>query len=198
MNGLETEYHPEFQPLIDALGEENVLDSIAHDMLGREGMQVITPDGEMSALDRRRASQVPSDFSGVVYKSGHWIGYEVEEGEHRRKYNSYTENLQLPGTSNFCQSFATFLWARRGDFSFQNSELNITFVPGEYARNVQKMATLLLAWIHRMSADASTRKWLRDNFKSDEYPSSVEQLVSTLQRLASDFEYATEFSRGEE
>lgn len=198
LDDFDTEYHPEFQPLIDALGEENVLDSIAHDMLGREGMKVISPDGNLSALERRLGSHVPSDFSGVVYKSGHWLGYEPEVVPPRTVYNSYKTNLQQPGTSNFCQSFATFLWARRGDFSFQDSDVNITFVPGEYARNVQKMATLLLAWIRRMSSDSESKAWLRNTFKSDEYNAKLEDLVHTLQRLAADVDYAKEFSEAEE
>jgi hypothetical protein len=198
LDDFDTEYHPEFQPLIDALGEENVLDSIAHDMLGREGIKVISPDGNLSALERRLGSHVPSDFSGVVYKSGHWLGYEPEVVPPRTVYNSYKTNLQQPGTSNFCQSFATFLWARRGDFSFEDSEVNITFVPGEYARNVQKMATLLLAWIRRMSSDSESKAWLRNTFKSDEYNAKLEDLVHTLQRLAADVDYAKEFSEAEE
>ena len=198
LDDLDTEYHPEFQPLIDALGEENVLDSIAHDMLGREGMKVISPNGDLSALERRLGSHVPSDFSGVVYKSGHWLGYEPEVDPPRRVYNSYKTNLQQPGTSNFCQSFATFLWATRGEFSFHSSEVNITFVPGEYAKNVQKMATLLLAWIRKMSSDSESRAWLHNTFKSDEYNAKLEDLVHTLQRLAADVDYAKEFSEAEE
>jgi hypothetical protein len=60
------------------------------------------------------------------------------------------------------------------------------------------MATLLLAWIRKMSRDSESRAWLHNTFKSDEYNAKLEDLVHTLQRLAADVDYAKEFSEAEE
>jgi len=102
---VETDLHSTYQPLIDAIGTENILESFAY-ALGREGLVTIgSIDDSLPIANRiRKTASIPDDFSGVAFDGAHWKGYEPKRPDGSRTiYDSYLMNIQLPGSNNFCQ-----------------------------------------------------------------------------------------------
>jgi len=194
---IDTTLHSTFQPLIDAIGSENILESFAS-MLGREGLVSYgVSDDSMGIASRIRKStkSIPDDFSGIIYDGAHWKGYEVTQPDGSRiVYDSYASDLQLPGSNNFCQSYATFLWARKEDLSFKGidgSDIDIHFIPGDYTGNVKQMASFWLAWIETMSSSNDERKWLT---KAIPAPFNIKMLKETMEKLSLNDKEASAFA----
>jgi hypothetical protein len=169
------DYSDEFMNLINGISDAGiVLPSFAR-FLGRDGLLPII---------RRRGDKVPSDYSGIVYNTGHWTGYENGKEE----YNSYTDNLQIKGTDNYCQSFATYLWAKKGDLE--------PFVKGEYIENVQRMSKIWLSYFD--SIKGAELKEVRNSFEEDGPDNPEGQNLKagliTLQKLVEKDYIAQEFS----
>jgi len=196
---VNTELHSVYQPLIDVIGTENILDSLAS-MLGREGLLTYGTDtnsnGNISSRIRKANSSIPADFSGVAFDGAHWKGYEPTKPDGTRVvYDSYVYGLQLKGSNNFCQSFATFLWARRGQLSFNGppgSEININFVPGRFTDNIKQMATLWLAWIETMMSQADSKRWLTQAIPR---PYNIQQIKATMQLFSLNDQEASTFAK---
>ena len=186
--------HSRFQPLIDAIGTPNILESLAS-ILGREGLKSEVGknnSGGIASRIRKSTSSIPDHFSGIIFDGVHWKGYEEKEPNVTRVvYDSYAYDLQIEGTNNFCQSYAVFLWATRGNLSFEGTDLDIRFVPGQYSNNVKQMATLWLAWLETMLLGADSRDWLMKAIPS---PFNIDILRATMKTLSENDEEATAFS----
>lgn len=196
---VNTELHSVYQPLIDVIGTGNILDSLAS-MLGREGLQTYGTDtnsnGNISSRIRKANSAIPAAFCGVAFDGAHWKGYEPTKPDGSRVvYDSYAYGLQLRGSNNFCQSFATFLWARRGNLSFRGvpgSEIDINFVPGRFTDNIKQMATFWLAWIETMMAHADSKRWLTQAIPR---PYNIQQIKSTMELFSLNDQEASKFAK---
>lgn len=186
--------HSKFQPLIDAIGTPNILESLAS-ILGREGLKSElgkNNSGGIASRIRKSTASIPDDFSGIIFDGVHWKGYEAKERNVSRVvYDSYAYDLQIEGTNNFCQSYAVFLWATRGKLSFEGTDLDIRFVPGQYTHNVKQMARLWLAWLETMLLDDDSRDWL---MKAIPPPFNIGILRETMKTLSENDEEATAFS----
>ena len=190
---IETDLHASYQPLIDAIGTENILESFAY-ALGREGLKFIGQvDDNLPIANRvRKVGSIPPDFSGVAFDGAHWKGYEPTRPDGSRTiYDSYAQNIQLPGSNNFCQSYATFLWARKGNLHFEGPDINIKLIPGEYAYNVKQMSLVWLSWVETMSQFKDSAEWLK---KAIPPPFNIKQIKSTLMKLSKDDSEAAKFS----
>lgn len=160
------DYTDEFMNLINGISDGGyILPSFAR-FLGRDGLDPI--------IKTRGGDKIPLDYSGLVYDSGHWTGYENGKEE----YNSYTDNLQIKGTDNYCQSFATYLWAKKGDLE--------PFVKGEYIENVQRMSKIWLSYFDSIKKGEYTT--MKNSFEeaSDNYPEgqNLKAGLITLKKLS--------------
>ena len=190
---VETDFHPEYQPLIEAIGTANVLENFAY-TLGRDGLATISGDDSGPIASRiRTTNSIPDTFSGVAFDGAHWKGYEPKRPDgYRVVYDSYLSNIQLPGTNNFCQAYATFLWARGGALDFKGRKgtgININLVPGRYTDNVMQMAKLWLTWIETMESYSDSNKWLVKAIPN------IEMVKRTIKKLSEDRNEASEFSK---
>jgi hypothetical protein len=199
---IDTDLHRTFQPLIDAIGTPNILDSLAS-LLGREGLQSETErksgksEGIASRI-RRSTNSIPDDFSGIIHDGVHWKGYEATEQDGTRVvYDSYVYDLQMSGTNNFCQSYAVFLWATKGEVSAKIGDgievIEINLIPGHYRHNVKQMATLWLAWLETMLEvdNSGSREWVQEAIPA---PFNIDMIRDTMTKLSEDDEEATAFS----
>jgi hypothetical protein len=195
---VNTRRDPEFQPIIEAFGVHNVLESFA-EFLGREDLKSIISgyddeDGNIASRIRISLEKIPAEFSGVTYDGAHWKGYEAQiPGRPRVIYDSYITQLQIEKTMNFCQSYAIFLWATHGNMHFNKHGLNITFNPGDYAENVKKMAKLWLAWFTEQESFAEGKSWLSHAIPSPKF--SIAGIKRTLRELSTNHAKADEFSK---
>ena len=195
---VNTDRHAEFQELIEAFGVENVLDSFA-EFLGREDLKSIISsydddDGTIASRRRIALGEIPDKFSGVTYDGAHWKGYEPKKADTPRViYDSYTAQLQPEKTMNFCQSYATFLWALRGNLHFNNDDINITFKANEYVENVKKMAMLWLAWFAYQESFKQGKTWLSRAIPQPKF--NIARIKHTLRELSTNHAKADEFSK---
>ena len=82
---------------------------------------------------------LPPNFEeGLLFDGAHWKGYRKKKGS-TVVFDSYGRNLQVKGTNNYCQSFATFLWTSEGN---HNKKHNITLVENQYSKNIQQISCL--------------------------------------------------------
>jgi len=193
--------HPEFQPIIDAFGSENILENFAL-FLGRDNINTIISgyeddNGNIASRIRIATGEIPKNFSGVVFDGAHWKGYESKRANVPRVvYDSYMTGLQIEKTMNFCQSYATFLWAQEGNLHFNKHGLNITFQPGKYVENVKKMATLWLAWFDYVDTLEGGKVWLSQAIPiSHTFPHGSAGIKKTLRELKTNTAKADEFSK---
>jgi hypothetical protein len=183
-----SEFDNPLQHLIEALGDEEILDDFA-EFNGRDGCQFLQSN--------KRVSIVPLTFSGVAYDGGHWKGYEAAiPGKQRTVYDSYVANLQMSASNNFCQSFATYMWAKHGNIQ--------PFVPGKYADNVQKMSQIWIQYFNSILSGSNTnlKTWLVKSleegsdisFKKGWGRYTISEILDTLAKLVSDEKFRTQFS----
>jgi len=169
------DYSDEFMNLINGISDAGIVLPAFARFLGRDGLLPII---------KGRGDIVPSDYSGIVYNSGHWTGYENGE----EVYNSYTANLQIKGTDNYCQSFATYMWAKKG--------ITAPFIEGEYIENVQRMSKIWLSYFD--SIMGAELKEIRNSFEEDSPDNPEGQNLKagliTLQKLIEKADIAHEFA----
>jgi hypothetical protein len=177
------------QHLIHAIGDHNILIDFAH-FNGREGCEVMEK--------RSRVSAVPANFSGIAFDGGHWKGYEIQErGVPRVVYDSYVYGIQQPASNNYCQSFATVLWAKGGLG-------NTVFRPGENVENVKKMSELWISYFDAVmsSGNKDMINWLLNSIeqgskqsqKAGEGSYTYAEIRQTLQDLVDHVEFRTMFA----
>lgn len=198
-----------FNDMLLTIGDENVLYDFA-EFLGRPDPKFIIR-GDMGYAEWAAflRESLTDDFCGLVHDGAHWTGYEAKEPNVTRvEYNSYTSDLQISGTANFCQSYAAFLWARKGEFTYNGNGLEIKFVPEKYPENTQEMAKLWLAWAENICKRKALKQWLNDsinqgiNEENDKYRISegynTQQLKSTLTKISEDPHLAHELAVSKE
>ena len=193
-----------FNDMLQTIGDENVLDNFA-EFLGRPDAKFIKRskmrDGEWRAFLRE---SLTDDFCGLVHDGAHWTGYEAKGANGSRIiYNSYTSDLQISGTANFCQSYATYLWARRGELTYSDHGLEINFAPKEYVHNVKEMSKLWLAWLDNICSFKDGKQWLKNSINhgieeddddniSEGY--NPQKLKLTLKEISEDDQVALDLS----
>lgn len=176
-----------FMNLIDGVSSPIILKEFA-DFLGREGIDIISE----VPTDRRttRRPTVPSNFSGVAFDSAHWKGYENGV----MKYDSYLSNIQRPATNNYCQSYATYLWAKQGNIQ--------PFKKGEYAENVMKMSQIWYDFFNHARTSYSPVYWkdLKTAYEIEEGVKkySIDQAIQLVNSLRTNKELAVEFANSKE
>lgn len=183
-----SEFNNPLQHLIEAIGDAEILRDFAY-YNGRENCNILQT--------RSRVSIIPSEFSGIAYDGGHWKGYEVvTPGKKRVVYDSYTLRLQLEKSNNFCQSFATYIWAKRGDIG--------PFIPGQYVNNVKLMSQIWLEYFNNIlnGSDPRLKTWLLNSLKEGSIVSqekgwgefTSDEIIDTLTRLVNNKSFRTQFS----
>ena len=165
-----------FQQLLGVLGTDTILEDFAA-QLGRSGCKIETSG--------KRIFRRPSGWEGLVFDGAHWKGYD-DDGT---VYDSYGQKLQLPGTNNFCQSYACYLWATKGAIP--------GLAKGKYADNIQYMSSLWLDYFGNVmkSKDTKLRKWLEAAAGGAD---TLKGAMETLERLATDAKLAAEMSQSQE
>lgn len=126
----------ELQPLLDALGDINILD---HIMVfgGTEGVAV-------AHTTRTKAKSAREH--GVHYSGSHWYARLTNN----TTTDSYTLNYQSDGTAHFCQTFAVMIYTG-----------NVTKLKAyDYAKNVEAAMDFLLTYVNYVQANAALRSWL--------------------------------------
>lgn len=172
------DYSHQFQNLIDLIGGPELLCHFAL-FQGRDDCQVFIPDSSSRSI---RNVKVASDFTGIAYDGAHWKGYENGVV----KYDSYVSKIQLPKTNNYCQSYATYLWAKRGKMA--------PFIPNQYAKNAQLMSKEWLKYFDDTLKYPNLKAWLMREIKGYDLKLAIE----TLQLIARDINVAREFSTSKE
>jgi len=198
-----------FNDMLNTIGDEKILYKFA-EFLGRPGAKFIQCpidplDGEpIKSLEWKafKREHLTDDFSGLVFDGAHWIGYEpvIGQGLKRVEYNSYPIKLQQSGTNNFCQSYATYLWARRGELTYSDHGLEVNFVPRNYVTNVKEMAKLWLAWIDNMRSSKdgenlikySIQEGINEGVVSEGY--DIEKLRAMFEEISENDEVARDLS----
>ena len=202
-----------FNDMLNTIGDETLLYKFA-EFLGRPGANFIQCpidpiDGKpVKSLEwiAYKREHLTNEFSGLVFDGAHWIGYEpvIRRGLKRVEYNSYPRNLQLGGTNNFCQSYATYLWARRGELTYSDHGIEINFIPGNYTHNIREMAKLWLAWIDNMRSSNdgenlikySIQDGINEGAVSEGY--DIEKLRSMFEEISENDEVARDLSQSKE
>jgi len=195
-----------FNDMLNTIGDENVLYDFA-EFLGRPDAKIIQCSSNLSNLDCRvfLRESLTDGFCGLIFDGAHWKGYESKEANGTRIiYDSYPTKLQLSGTNNFCQSYATYLWARKGELTYSDHGLEVNFIPEKYTENIQEMAKLWLAWVDNISSVKAGERWLNNSIKqgikagdiTEGY--NVQQLKSTLKEISENDEVARDLSQSKE
>ena len=207
------DYTPMFGDMLATIGNTNILDDFAR-FLGRPDPDIVMcyqSDSPGECVGKEGKALRNKEFSGLIFKSGHWRGFEPMNADGNRTiYDSYPTGLQSSGTNNFCQSYATFLWARRGSFEYKNDEYNIDikFIPAEYPENIQKMAKLWIGWVDYIYTRQGGKKWvngiIKNGMKKDgdigddldfiAQGYNIDKFRLTLEKIASDYDIADELS----
>jgi hypothetical protein len=171
-------YDKLFQLLIDNVGKTNILESFI-DFLGRNDVDFYTqPEG----LRATRNPRVNPDFTGLAFDGAHWKGYENGVVT----YDSYAENVQLPKTNNYCQSYAAFLFASKG---LTNNVHNVTLVPGKYVDNVKIISDLWLKYFTYMGSFEDGKDWINAATNRN-----IHKIIGILKELSTNINCASEFS----
>ena len=158
-----------FQYLIDSIGTPNILNDFTY-YLGRDNCEIIS-EGKLYSYHygekitelcinngiKTRIVNVPEYFSGLFFDGIHWKAYE----DGKEKYNSYTEDIQIVETNNYCQGYACFLWASKGLY---NKIHNVTMEKKNYINNVKVMSTILLNYLESKETQ-DEKKWLISAFE---------------------------------
>ena len=118
--------------LIYTMGTHEVLELFAS-YLGRDCLLNHTCEIKQA---ERRTYKPPVGWEGLVYNGAHWKGYD----KNGKLYDSYEQNIQLPKTNNFCQSYACFLWSSHG---LVNEKRGYKLIPGQYVENIITMCNIL-------------------------------------------------------
>ncbi len=193
-----------FNDMLGTIGDDEILYDFI-EFLGRKDPKVVQCHGlGIGECKRFLIDSFTDDFSGIMFKEGHWKGYEPKEPNVDRKdaYDSYKSELQRPRTDNFCQSYAAFLWATQGKYKYSGNGLEIEFVPKEYAKNAQKMAKLWLAWVNDICKVKGGEEWLNNSIQNgidtDVDPISegynAQKLKMTLKEISENYEVAEDLS----
>ena len=186
---IDMDFNTPFQHLINAISDEEILTDFA-EFNGRPNCQVL--QGK-----RRTSTMIPPDFSGIAYDGGHWKGYEpLVLGKPRVIYDSYESGLQIPRTNNFCQSYATYLWAKKGN--------KTPFISGKFTENAKKMSSIWSAYFNSIlkGKNAELKAWLTNAILEGNKMSiqeghgsfDIKEVLTTLEKLSSDDSYAATFS----
>lgn len=190
--GVDSDHSTQFQNLINCIGTDTILQDFAF-FLGRVNCKINIGCG------RTRQVQLPnSNFTGIAFDGVHWKGYESSV----MMYDSYSKgyNIQLDKTNNYCQSYACFLWASKGNF---NSTHNVELIRGEYANNLQKMSGLWIEYFKNCMGKRELKEWLLDTIKNDyetiqETQDRLDRILETLKNLRDNIDFAREFSQSVE
>jgi hypothetical protein len=179
----------DFQNLIDGVGVEQILKEFA-EFIGRSGMETIAPDGNPDRRRTRRVVVGPT-FTGIAFDGAHWKGYE--NGQLR--YDSYVTEIQRPGTNNYCQSYAAYLWAKQGDIK--------PFVQGEYSNNVMRMSNLWYNFLTRAKSGVYGEEYWEDiknlfELEGEVRKYDIEKAIKTLDILRTNIDIATDFANSKE
>jgi hypothetical protein len=188
-NEIDMDFNTPFQHLINAIGDEEILTDFA-DFNGR-------PDCQVLRGKSRSGIVVPPEFCGIAYDGGHWKGYEaLVPGTPRVIYDSYVSGLQIPATNNFCQSYATYIWAKKGN--------KAPFISGKFTENAKKMSTIWIDYFNSFlkGKNADMKIWLDKAIKEGSKLSvqeghgafDIKEVMTTLQKLSTDDASAGEFS----
>jgi hypothetical protein len=102
----------------------------------------------------------------------------------------------LDKSNNFCQSFATYIWAKRGDIA--------PFIPGQYVNNVKLMSQIWLDYFNSIlnGSNPTLKSWLIESLKEGSIGSKQKgwgeftrtEIIDTLIRLVNDESFRTQFS----
>jgi len=178
------EYDNPLNHLTHFLGDENILYDFAV-FHGRTDLKVKNKQGRLALV-------IEPDFSGIAFNDGHWKGYDGKDVV----YDSYLKGIQIKGTNNYCQSYAAYLWAKRGNME--------PFKAREYVENTKKMSQLWLDYFDSImnSGDDGLKTWLLNSIQQGSKASekertgtyTYEELYTTLTKLVNDLGYRTEFS----
>lgn len=169
-----------YQFLIDVLGAENILESFAY-FLGRNNCRFIKNDNR---IYQTRHVNIPDNFSGLIFTGAHW-----KVSDNGKIIDSYSENIQIPKSNNFCQLFATFLWASKGTF---NRIHNVKLTSGDYTNNIKKISELFMKYIDYMESFATGKKWLMSAIPYKNI--GIKLIKKELSKLISNNNYAINFS----
>jgi len=171
------------------LGAPNILEDFAS-FLGRYDMEVAEPPTDKNQVRTRAIKGITSGFSGVGFSGAHWKGFE--SSSMNPVYDSYEENIQLPKTNNYCQSYATYLWASKG---LKNRTHNVILIAGDYIRNVIKMSNLWLKYFQQKD-----KKWIQWLLSALIKPDKKDhnRIINILMKLTNDYNYADEFTKSAE
>jgi hypothetical protein len=189
--GVDSDPSTQFQNLINCIGTDTILQDFAS-FLGRDNCEISTKSGKT-----RRAQLPHPNFTGIAFAGAHWKGYE----NGKETYDSYSTNIQLDKTNNYCQSYACFLWASQGLF---NAKHNITLISKDYAVNVQKISALWLKYFEDCLSNKYMKDWLYNAIKNDDFENKKEikdrldRILLTLQNLKDSIDFAREFSQSAE
>jgi hypothetical protein len=176
----------EMQFVIDALGCPKMLRLLAL-YLGQENCDVVLKE-EIPNVRNTRNLRVPSKFTGLGFDGVHWKGYV----NGKFKYDSYGFNVQLPGSNNYCQSYACFLWASKG---LKNSKHNTQLVKKQFTKNVMTMSKV---WVNCFKSLNKEQSSVMAQSLSELEDSKHFDLQTILEKMSADEVYAHEFANSKE
>lgn len=126
----------ELQPLLNALGDVNILE----DIMEYGGLK-----GEAIVHKTRNGAKTGTEF-GVHYSGAHWYA-KLKDGSTK---DSYSSNYQADQTAHFCQTFAVMIYT--------GNAKNLKAY--DYAANIEKAMDFLLGYLASVNKNAKLKKWL--------------------------------------
>lgn len=119
---------------------------------------------ESSGRTRCSSCNLPPNFEeGLLFDGAHWKGYRTKNGS-TIVYDSYERNLQVKGTNNYCQSFATFLWTSEGN---HNKKHKVTLLEGKYSKNIQVISCLWKKLFTEIQSNYNHFMWYVQQLNND-------------------------------
>jgi hypothetical protein len=182
-----------FKNLLDLLGTDSILKSLcAH--LGEPSCEIVLYDPDAGGRATRNWNPPNDSWVGLRFDGAHWKGYR----DGKMVADSYSTNVQMGGTNNFCQSFACVLLAKRAG-------TQTGFKPGQYGENIQMMSRIWLDWLdqpeHARALVSEISDMAHEQDASGEacYPEiSLPQIKETLLRLSTEAPFAKELAQSKE
>ena len=131
-------------------------------------------------------------YTGIYYNSfgfneGHWVAYENGNKKWDSSGGNISHRIQIPGSANYCQSFAAFLFCSKGLYNKKHNiklkKLKYNYDIESASFNIISLSKLWLKYFNGKNKTNEWKNWLRNSIKQTN--SNLDKIISTLKEIIS-------------